>query len=159
MLGLKDLCARGRFGSEWTFTGLGCLAPTAPEDLGCGHMLEFTPKMTEEAYAGFVRALDLGVSLMYAPHPSVIPFEFATTGALVVTNTFSNRPAEWFRSYSDNILPCEPTVPGAVASIEAALDRMEDFDSRAANTLLPANADWPQVFDRAFLEGTVGRLL
>ncbi len=158
-LALKQLCAAGRFDDRWTFTGLGCLDATPPVELGGGHRLEFTPKMSEEAYTGFVRSLDLGISLMYAPHPSVIPFEFATTGALVVTNTFSNRPASWYAGICENIVPCEPTLPGAMASIEAALARIEDFDARAAGALLPANADWPQVFDDEFLEGTVGRLL
>ena len=158
-LALKQLCGRGAFDDRWTFTGLGCLAPTAPVELGGGHRLEFTPKMSEEAYTGFVRSLDLGISLMYAPHPSVIPFEFATTGALVVTNTFSNRPADWYAGICGNLVPCEPTLPGTVAAIEAALERMEDFDGRADGALLPANADWPQVFDEAFLAETVGRLL
>ena len=158
-LALKELCARGRFDDNWTFTGLGCLAPTPPVELGGGHRLEFTPKMSEEAYAGFVRQLDLGISLMYAPHPSVIPFEFATTGALVVTNTFSNRPASWYEGICDNLVPCEPTLPAVIAAIEAALDRVEDFDARAASALLPANADWPQVFDAAFLDETVGPVL
>lgn len=158
-LALKDLCARGRFDARWSFTGLGCLTPTAPVELGGGRRLEFVPKMSEEAYAGFVRQLDLGISLMYAPHPSVIPFEFATTGALVVTNTFSNRPARWYAGFSDNIVPCEPTLPAVTAAIEAALDRVDDFDARAAAALTPANADWPQVFDAAWLDETVGPVL
>ena len=89
----------------------------------------------------------------------MVPFEFATTGALVVTNTFCNRPAEWFEAISQNIVPCEPTLPGVIAAVEAALARVEDFDARADNILIPDNADWPQVFDASFLEGTVGRLL
>ncbi len=158
-LALKELCARGVFDERWSFTGLGCLAPMPPVELGGGRRLEFVPKMTEEAYTGFVRQLDLGVSLMYAPHPSVIPFEFATTGAMVVTNTFSNRPADWYAAFSDNIVPCEPTLPAVIAAIEAAVARVEDFDARAACALLPANADWPQVFDAAWLDATVGPML
>ena len=158
-LALKDLCGRGAFDPRWSFTGLGCLAPTPPVDLGGGHRLVFAPKLGETDYAALVRQLDLGISLMYAPHPSVMPFEFATTGAMVVTNTFSNRPAAWFDGVSKNIVAGEPTVPGVVAAIEAALARMDDFDARAANAYSPPVADWPQVFDTAFLDDTVGRLL
>ena len=158
-LALKELCAAGRFDARWSFTGLGCLAPTPPVALGGGHRLEFHPKMPEEAYAKLVRSLDLGISLMYAPHPSVMPFEFATTGAMVVTNTFSNRPAAWFEGVSRNIVAGEPTVPGVVAAIEAALLRVDDYDARADNAYAPPVADWPQVFDAAFLDDTVGRLL
>ncbi|MBE7218037.1 MAG: hypothetical protein INR64_06170 [Caulobacteraceae bacterium] len=158
-LALKELCGRGAFDGRWSFTGLGCLAPTPPVDLGGGRRLVFAPKLGETEYAALVRQLDLGISLMYAPHPSVMPFEFATTGAMVVTNTFSNRPAGWFEGVSRNIVAGEPTVPGVVAAIEAALARVDDFDARAANAYSPAVADWPQVFDVAFLEDTVGRLL
>ena len=158
-MALKELCGRGAFDDRWTFTGIGCLTPQPAVDLGGGHVLEFTPKMSEEAYTGFVRSLDLGVSLMYSPHPSVVPFEFATTGAMVVTNTFCNRPADWYAGISRNIVPCEPTLPGVISALEHALGRVEDFDGRAQNTLLPANADWPQVFDSVFLERTVGGLL
>ena len=158
-LALKALCSRGAFDARWSFTGLGCLAPAPPVDLGGGHRLVFAPKLGETEYGNLVRQLDLGISLMYAPHPSVMPFEFATTGALVVTNTFSNRPAAWFERVSRNIVAGEPTVPGVVAAIEGALARMDDVDARAANAYAPPIADWPQVFDAAFLDDTVGRLL
>ena len=96
---------------------------------------------------------------MYAPHPSVIPFEFATTGALVVTNTYSNRPAAWFEGVSRNFVPCAPNLPGVIGALEAALARVEDHESRATHALVPPEADWPEVFTAAFLDDTVGRLL
>ena len=158
-LALKTLCAQGRFDERWRFVGLGSLTPLQPVDLGGGRILNFEPKMTEESYRRFVRDLDVGVSLMYAPHPSVVPFEFATTGALVVTNTFSNRPPEWFARISPNLVPCEPTLAGVIAGLDAALERVEDYEARVEGALIPANADWPQVFDTTFLDTTVGRLL
>lgn len=158
-LALKTVCARGAFDRRWRFVGLGALGPVAPVDLGGGHVLTFAPKMTEEAYTAFVRGLDIGMSLMYAPHPSVIPFEFATTGAMVITNTFSNRPAHWFTQFSPNMLGVEPTLPALTAALEEAISRVDDFEGRAAGALLPANADWPQVFDDRFLEETFGRLM
>ena len=136
-LALKTLCAQGRFDARWRFVGLGSLTPLEPVDLGGGHALRFEPKMTEESYRRFVRDLDIGVSLMYAPHPSVIPFEFATTGALVVTNTFSNRPPEWFARISPNLVACEPTLAGVIAGLEAALARVEDYEARVEGALIP----------------------
>ncbi len=158
-LALKDLCRRGLFDARWRFVGLGCLAPQPPVELGGGHRLEFVPKMAADAYGALVSRLDLGVSLMYAPHPSVMPFEFATTGALVVTNTFSNRPASWFERVSPNIVPGEPTLPGLVAALKRALDRVDDVEARAAGVLQPRTASWSEVFTRGFLDDTVGRLL
>lgn len=158
-LALKNMCARGRFDARWSFTGLGCLAPTPAVELGGGRRLEFTPKLAEEDYARLVRSLDIGISLMYAPHPSVIPFEFATTGALVVTNTYSNRPAAWFEGVSRNFVPCAPNLPGVVGALEAALARVEDHESRAIHALVPPETDWPEVFTAAFLDDTLGRLL
>jgi hypothetical protein len=158
-LALKTLCAQGRFDGRWRFVGLGALKPTPPVDLGGGCVLEFTPKLSEADYRRCLGGLDIGVSLMYAPHPSVIPFEFATTGALVVTNTFSNRQPEWFAKISPNLVACEPTLPGVTAGLEAALARVEDVEARAAGALIPVVEDWPQVFDAAFLDGSVGRLV
>ncbi|PKO12958.1 MAG: hypothetical protein CVU39_21200 [Chloroflexi bacterium HGW-Chloroflexi-10] len=53
-------------------------------------------------YAQLVRGMDLGLSLMYSPHPSYPPFDLAASGAVVVTNKYGLKQNLDF--YSKNIL-------------------------------------------------------
>ena len=112
LLALREICDRRLLGSEWTIIGVGALIAHDPIPLGGGHELKMIPRMSEQDYQRFFSSLDIGISLMFAPHPSVMPFEFATTGALVVTNTFENRSASDLRGMCENIVPCPPTVSG-----------------------------------------------
>ena len=157
-LALRELCSTGRLDDRWSIIGLGCLSQLPAVKLGGGHVLEFFPKMAEDEYVARMTALDIGISLMYSPHPSLVPFEFATTGALVVTNTFQNRPAEFFRARSANIIPCEPTVTGVRIAIEKALLRIDDFDTRVRNAYRPQST-WESTFSSEFVRSNIGPLL
>ena len=44
--------------------------------------------------AALLRDHDVGLALMYTPHPSLVPIEMASAGMLTVTNTFENKTAE-----------------------------------------------------------------
>lgn len=151
-LALEKLCLDGHFGPQWRFIGLGGLTDIPPVDLGGGHKLEFKQKMSEEEYIAYASAIDLGLSLMYAPHPSVVPFEFCTTGAVVVTNTFQNRPPAFFEAISSNIVTCEPNLDSFIDAIKRALVKVEDFDARAANAFHPQKVRWDQVFNADFVK-------
>ncbi len=148
---LKRLCRAGHFGLNWRFIGLGCLSQLPPVDLGGGHRLEFVQKMSEEDYRNLAASIDLGISLMYAPHPSVMPFELCTTGAIVVTNTFENRPKEFFDAISRNIIAAEPALEALETAIMKALDRVEDFEFRWKSAYMPASRDWAQTFSDEFM--------
>ncbi|MFD2173088.1 glycosyl transferase family 1, partial [Rhodobacter lacus] len=60
----------------------------APVSLPNGLTLHSRGKLPWEEYPGFLRGLDLGLSLMYSPHPSHPPIEMAASGVRVVTNSF-----------------------------------------------------------------------
>ncbi|WP_442756460.1 hypothetical protein ACNHKD_07565 [Methylocystis sp. JAN1] len=151
-LALEQMCAEDKFGQNWRFIGLGSLAEMPPIDLGGGHQLEFKQKMSEQEYINYARSIDLGISLMYAPHPSVVPFEFCTTGAIVVTNTFQNRPAAFFEALSGNFVTCEPNLDSLIAALRVALVKVESFESRSANLFRPPPTTWSTTFDKSFLE-------
>ncbi|MGE0715561.1 MAG: hypothetical protein AB7P02_08970, partial [Alphaproteobacteria bacterium] len=158
-LALANLCRTGRFDRRWRFVGIGCMSRCPPVDLGGGHRLEFVQKMPEADYRRFVTEVDIGVSLMYAPHPSLIPFELATTGALVVTNTFENRPPGFFARISRNILACPPGIDAVAAAVAAAIPRVEDRPARIARAYRPPERTWRDVFGPAFLDAAFGPLL
>ena len=62
-------------------------------DLGGGAALELLPRPAQDAYAALLRDHDVGLALMYTPHPSLVPIEMASAGMLTVTNTFENKTA------------------------------------------------------------------
>lgn len=60
--------------------------------------------MSWQSYIDFTKTVDLGLSLMYTPHPSYPPLDIAASGGVVLTNTF---PGKERLPYSENIL-CSP---------------------------------------------------
>ena len=158
VLALQKLCRDSFFGPEWRFEGIGALSALPPYQLGDGHEMVLREKQPEEDYQRMCGAMDVGISLMYAPHPSVIPFEFATTGALVVTNVYENRSHKQLRAICGNIVPCEISLPGVIEALREAVSRVADFGAREAQAYVPASTGWPEVFDRAFVESFAGPL-
>lgn len=151
-IALRRLCAKGAFGPEWSFIGIGPLTALPPRDLGRGHHLIFHEKMPPEKYKAIMQTIDVGVSLMYAPHPGVVPYEMAAAGALVVTNTFDNRDANYFASISRNIIPCEPRLDDVERAIAEAIERVDDLESRRQNVYRPKSISWSEIFDETALE-------
>lgn len=158
VMALRQVCAEEVFGSEWSFIGLGALTDVEPVPLGGGHQLVLHAKMTEEEYIRYISVMDIGVSLMYAPHPSVVPFEFATTGSLVVTNTFENRSAAELKAISANIIARRPSVEGIADALRAAVARVKDAESRVANIYRPEKTNWEDIFSAAFLKQFFGEI-
>ena len=147
ILALQQLCADSCFGPEWRFEGVGALSRLPPVDLGGGHELRLHQKQSETAYCKMCASMDVGVSLMYAPHPSVVPFEFATTGAIVVTNVYENRSAAQLSGKCANIIPCELSVEDVARAIRAAKDRAEDFERREQQRFVPPTSSWDEIFN------------
>ena len=156
ILALQRLCETGFFGPEWRFEGIGALSKLAAMTLGNGHEMILREKRSEAEYERMCSLMDVGVSLMYAPHPSVIPFEFATTGAMVVTNTYENRSAARLEAICRNIVPCDLSIEGVAAGIRAAVERLADVNGRAKRALVPATSTWDEVFSHEFLRSTFG---
>lgn len=89
----------------------------APVTLPGGHRLESLGKLPWEEYPGYLRAVDLGLSLMYSPHPSHPPIEMAASGVRVVTNGFG--PKDLGR-LSPAITSTAPTATALAAALAAA---------------------------------------
>ena len=88
----------------------------APVSLPGGLQLISLGKLPWEEYPAYLRSVDLGLSLMYSPHPSHPPIEMAASGVRVVTNGFG--PKDLSR-----LSPAITSVPAAVPDIVAALRR------------------------------------
>ena len=83
-------------------------------------------------YAALVRESDLGLCLMYTPHPSYPPLDLAASGAVVVTNRFGPNKQS-LDQYSKNIICTEPTVAELVRGIAHGVELAKDTAQRQAN--------------------------
>jgi hypothetical protein len=149
VVGLRLALRRGVFDEDWEFKGVGSLGGPYEVDLGEGRTLQIAPKMPLEDYRAFIQDVDIGVALMYAPHPSLLPYEMALTGAVVITNDFEQRGPEFFSRYEGNILSFQPTVEDYVDTIAQAVARVT---APGYVKHIPAHrqGDWADVFSDAF---------
>ena len=147
-LGLRKAVSSGVFGSEWEFIGVGTLAREYSLPLGDGKVLRLMGKLPLNDYAEALKTFDLGLSLMYAPHPSILPFEMASSGIVTVTNTFDGRDEKILTNISSNLLPCSPTIDGvANALIDAVYNHVHRNEERISGSSLDWVMDWDLAFN------------
>jgi hypothetical protein len=92
-------------------------------------------------YLKFVKTVDLGFSLMYTPHPSYPPLDLASSGAVVLTNTYENKQA--LDSYSENIICANLDDNSMLKGFEAAVELSKDAEQRRRNYLANGiKRDW-----------------
>jgi hypothetical protein len=152
LLALEEMAQQGSFVGPWEFHGVGALAE-ATIPLGRGHKLNLHAKMTEAEYDAFMHKVDVGLSLMYAPHPGLVAFEMASVGARVVTNTFDNRSETHLRGLSENIIPCEPTISGIKQALTEAIESLHDFSGRVRGMRINRSQgvkSWSEIFNSEF---------
>ena len=122
--------------------------------LGGGAWMSLRPRQSQEEYREFLRGHDVGLSLMYTPHPSLVPIEMASAGMLVVTNSFANKTGERLAAISSNMIVTEPTVGGIAAGLRQAVAEVGDYERRVAGS----RVDWSTSWDSSFDEGIVRRI-
>ena len=81
------------------------------------------PRRDQAGYAELLREHDVGLALMYTPHPSLAPIEMAAAGMLTVTNTFETKTADALAAISPNLVAVEPTLESVVAGLSEAVGR------------------------------------
>ena len=104
-----------------------CLAgaPLEPIKFANGYEPRLLGKLDLQGYLRLLGTVDLGVSLMYTPHPSYPPLEVVASGGVGLTNGFANKAR--LDAYSRNIVCFDLTDPrDAERSLETALALMRD---------------------------------
>jgi hypothetical protein len=156
-LGILALCAAieaDAFDERWEFTGIGSIGPASRLALTKGRHMELLPRQSQAEYKNVLVAHDLGLSLMYTPHPSLVPIEMASAGMVTVTNTFGNKTSEALRRISSNLIAVPPTVEELAAALRTAVSKVEDLNARVAG----ANVNWCKHWDHAFDEAFLSRV-
>ncbi|MFO1098525.1 MAG: hypothetical protein U1E81_09775 [Xanthobacteraceae bacterium] len=82
-------------------------------------------------YASFIRQSDLGLSLMYTPHPSYPPLDLAASGAVAVTNRFG--PKHSLDSYSKNLICVDSDIGSLVEGLRIGVELSCDSARRLYN--------------------------
>jgi glycosyltransferase involved in cell wall biosynthesis len=146
VIALSRALAEGAFSGGWELHGIGTVDRGRRISLGGGASLELLPRADQASYAELLRAHDVGLALMYTPHPSLVPLEMASAGLLTVTNTFENKDAVALRLLSANLIAAEPTVAGVTAALLQAAAAVEDAERRAAGSATAWSRDWDVSF-------------
>jgi hypothetical protein len=160
VLALDRAVQEGAFGEAWELHGVGTVDSARRLTLASGAVLELVPRHEQGAYAELLRKHDVGLALMYTPHPSLVPMEMASAGILTVTNSFENKTAEAMAAISSNLITVEPDVDQLAAGLREAAGRVDNFDARSRGSQVRWSRDWSQSFDdglmtriESFLEG------
>jgi hypothetical protein len=132
--------------------GIGTVEAGQRLDLGNGAVLDLLPRSDQAAYAQQLREHDIGLALMYTPHPSLAPIEMASAGMLTVTNSFENKTAEAMSAISSNLITAEPTVEGIVAGLREAVAGAGDVSRRVRGGDVRWSRDWGESFGDELME-------
>jgi hypothetical protein len=97
--------------------------------------LPFRPTLEQNLawsdYTALVRRMDLGLSLMYTPHPSYPPLDLAASGSVVVTNRHGLK--QELDHFSKNIICADSDVASLVGALRAGVMLARDKERRLAN--------------------------
>ena len=96
-------------------------------------------------YAALMRQTDLGLCLMYTPHPSYPPLDLAACGGVAVTNRYGRKRA--LDHYSANVICADADVESLVAALADGVRLAEDDAARRRNyDAAGLNRDWQAAF-------------
>ena len=154
LLALSEAIDSGAFRGEWEFNGIGTVGAPTKVSLSRGAFLQLLPRQSQDDYRLVLREHDLGLSLMYTPHPSLVPIEMASAGMLVVTNTYANKTADKLAAISSNIIGVKPTIEDVTVGLKTAAENIEDYDRRIRGS----NVNWSTSWETSFDERVLGRI-
>ncbi|MBI5640864.1 MAG: glycosyltransferase [Nitrospirae bacterium] len=148
VLALNKVIEEGYFDSSgWEFYGIGSVSNIESIRLSKDVSMKLLQRVTLKEYADLLPGFDLGLSLMFTPHPSLPPLEMAAAGMMVVTNTFENKTGERLKEISSNIIAVDPTLEGVRLGLIAALEKVHDYRGRLEGSHVNWSSSWPESFN------------
>lgn len=155
VLALREALEKGVFDASWEFYGIGSLSLSGQIELAEGITMKILPRVSLEEYCRLMSDFDVGLALMYAPHPSVPPFEMAAAGMLTVTTTFESRSSEDSESISRNLIAASPDPSSVANAIQDAVERVGDYESRVQAAKFQWPRTWKETFNDELMESLV----
>lgn len=140
---------------EWEFHFVG--KNLEPLILAHGIQPKLLQGLRWEEYMNVVRKMDVGLSLMYTPHPSYPPLDLASSGAVVVTNRYGVK--QNLNQYSKNIICTDVSVNQLLDGLARAVCLSKNLSERRENyrqnTFSPS---WEQSLD-SVISAIAGKLV
>jgi hypothetical protein len=158
VLALTRAADAGAFAGGWELNGIGSVEAGRRLVLRDGLSIRLLPRTGQDAYAQVLRDHDVGLSLMYTPHPSLVPLEMASAGLVTVTSTFENKTEAKLQAISPNLIAAAPGVEAIAAALEAAAARVDDVTARVEGSAVRWPRDWGESFSPAVLDRVVSLL-
>jgi glycosyltransferase involved in cell wall biosynthesis len=159
LLALSRALADGVFESGWDLHGIGTVERPRGISLGGGATLRLLPRSDQRSYAELLAEHDVGLALMYTPHPSLVPIEMASAGMLAVTNSFENKTPEAMSAISPNLITAAPSVQGVVAGLREAAARVDHYAERVQASRVSWSRSWDDSFPDALLDRVIALAL
>jgi hypothetical protein len=152
-MALDEAIAAGRF-AGWELAGVGTveLGRAALQMPRSGASVRLLPRGPQGHYGRLLGSFDVGLALMYTPHPGLVAIEMSAAGMATVTNKFENKDARALAGISANLIAAEPTVEGVVAALAAAEQRAERLEERADGSRVAWPASWDEALGGETLE-------
>ena len=144
----------GLFAHGWELYGIGTVGGARTIPLGHGVTMRLLPRQTQETYRTVLRGHDVGLALMYTPHPSLVPIEMASAGMWTVTNTFANKTEAALKAISCNLVAVPPTVDGVLQGLRHAVEKIDDYEERVRG----ARVNWSTSWEQSFHAGVMARI-
>jgi hypothetical protein len=157
-LALSRAVDDGAIGPDWELYGIGTVEGRRRVGLGGGAVLEMLPRQEQSAYAGMLREHDVGLALMYTPHPSLVPIEMASAGLLTVTTSFENKTPAAMAAISSNLITVEPSIRGVVGGLREAVAAVDQVERRAAGAHVDWSRNWADSFPDELMQRVEGFL-
>jgi hypothetical protein len=157
-LALSRAVDEGVLRGGWELYGIGTVGSGRTMQLGGGTALQLVPRRDQAGYAELLREHDVGLALMYTPHPSLPPIEMAAAGMLTVTNTFETKTADALAAISPNLVAVEPTLESVVAGLRNAVAAVDDAERRVRGGAVRWSRDWGESFDDQLMDRVEGFL-
>lgn len=129
--------------TKWDILMIGSHIPNVR--FGNNYTPEKRENLTWAAYAELIGRVDLGLCLIYTPHPSYPPLDLAASGAIAVTNRFGNK--QEMSNYSANIICGDLNLASMTAALEEGISLSKDTVKRTANhSSTRLGSDWRLAF-------------
>jgi hypothetical protein len=155
ILALRRALYNGCF-AGWEFCGIGSLTPGGKVALTENIDMTLYGKLNAQDYCNILSTSDVGLSLMFSPHPGLVHFEMADAGMITVVNVMRHRPREFFTNLSPRLLPVESSLDGIVAGLQQAEALSDNKELRHAPNSRRKASTWGDVFDKELLAHLFG---
>lgn len=131
--------------SEWNFHFVGVSMPNLT--LGEGVSVSTYSTLDWASYLALMKRMDLGLSLMYTPHPSYPPLDLAASGAVAVTNRCGLKRN--LDHYSRNIICADIDVESLLAGLAQGVELSRDHERRERHLVEAGLAtSWEATLDK-----------